>query len=48
MVSLHGYTGFLENGHIHAIPEFERYILAACRGRTVDRIPYPASRYVTI
>ncbi|KAL3442916.1 hypothetical protein BJX65DRAFT_212189 [Aspergillus insuetus] len=48
MVSLHGYSGILEIGHIHAIPEFERFILAACRGRTVDMIPYPASRYATL
>ncbi|CEL10337.1 hypothetical protein ASPCAL13458 [Aspergillus calidoustus] len=48
MVSLHGYTGILETGHVHAIPEFEQFILAACRGRTVDMIHYPASPYSTL
>ncbi|KAL2834569.1 hypothetical protein BJY01DRAFT_83865 [Aspergillus pseudoustus] len=48
MVSLHSYTGILENGLIHSIPVFEQYILAACRGRTVEILPYPASTYTTL
>ncbi|KAL2812765.1 hypothetical protein BJX63DRAFT_239371 [Aspergillus granulosus] len=48
MVSLHEYTGILESGYVHAIPEFEQFILAACRGTTVKAMPYHSSTYTTL
>lgn len=42
IVSLHQYSGMLENGLVHGIPPFGGLILAACRGKAVEDIPYPS------
>ncbi|KAI2831635.1 transcriptional regulator family: Fungal Specific TF [Aspergillus niger] len=42
MVSLHQYSGMLESGMVHGISEFGGLILAACRGRAVQGVPYPS------
>ncbi|RDW72677.1 Zn(II)2Cys6 transcription factor domain-containing protein [Aspergillus mulundensis] len=42
IVSLHQYSGMLESGLVHGISPFGGLILAACRGRAVEEIAYPA------
>ncbi|GLA65114.1 hypothetical protein AtubIFM56815_002909 [Aspergillus tubingensis] len=42
MVSLHQYSGMLESGVVHGISDFGGLILAACRGRAVQGVPYPS------
>ncbi|KAL4805772.1 hypothetical protein BDV18DRAFT_12954 [Aspergillus unguis] len=42
MVSLHQYSGMLETGQVHGISAFGGMILAACRGKNVGEVPYPA------
>lgn len=41
MISLHGYSSALENGHFRDVPAFGALILAACKGREVSSIPFP-------
>lgn len=42
MVSLHEYSGMLESGQVHDITPFGSLVLAACRGKAVAEIPFPA------
>ncbi|RAL10254.1 Zn(II)2Cys6 transcription factor domain-containing protein [Aspergillus homomorphus CBS 101889] len=42
MVSLHGYSSMLEQGQVHGIGPFAGLILAACRGRRVGEVAFPA------
>ncbi|KAL4900078.1 hypothetical protein BDW74DRAFT_188656 [Aspergillus multicolor] len=42
IVSLHQYSGMLEAGIVHGISPFGGLILAACRGKAVAEIAYPA------
>ncbi|KAL5336020.1 hypothetical protein BJX70DRAFT_373900 [Aspergillus crustosus] len=44
IVSLHRYSGLLEAGLVHGVSEFGGLILAACRGKAVGEVPYPANR----
>ncbi|RAK78918.1 uncharacterized protein BO72DRAFT_446682 [Aspergillus fijiensis CBS 313.89] len=54
MVSLHGYSGMLEQGQVHGIGAFAGLILAACRGKQVADVargfptPPPASLVVEV
>jgi hypothetical protein len=43
MVSLHEYSGMLQSGQVHNITPFGRLVLAACRGKAVSEIPFPAA-----
>ncbi|KAL4973305.1 hypothetical protein BDW66DRAFT_168723 [Aspergillus desertorum] len=43
IVSLHQYSGMLENGLVHEISPFGGLILAACRGKAVEEIAHPSS-----
>ncbi|KAL4794884.1 hypothetical protein BDV19DRAFT_399186 [Aspergillus venezuelensis] len=42
IVSLHRYSGLLETGRVHVIGEFGGLVLAACRGKDVSQVLYPA------
>ncbi|KAL4913078.1 hypothetical protein BDW62DRAFT_220883 [Aspergillus aurantiobrunneus] len=42
IVSLHQYSDMLEKGIVHGIPAFGGLVLAACRGETVEEVPYPS------
>ncbi|KAL4924587.1 Zn(II)2Cys6 transcription factor domain-containing protein [Aspergillus undulatus] len=42
IVSLHQYSGMLESGRVHGISPFGELILAACRGKAFNQVPYPA------
>ncbi|PWY86762.1 hypothetical protein BO70DRAFT_422416 [Aspergillus heteromorphus CBS 117.55] len=41
MVSLHQYSSMMERGMVHGISDFGGLILAACKGRAIDGVPYP-------
>ncbi|KAL4962421.1 Zn(II)2Cys6 transcription factor domain-containing protein [Aspergillus stella-maris] len=42
IVSLHRYSGLLESGRVHGIGAFGGLVLAACRGKDVSQVLYPA------
>ncbi|PYH94401.1 hypothetical protein BO71DRAFT_419379 [Aspergillus ellipticus CBS 707.79] len=41
MISLHQYSSMLERGMVHGISDFGGLILAACKGRALQEVPYP-------
>ncbi|KAJ5683468.1 hypothetical protein N7462_006633 [Penicillium macrosclerotiorum] len=48
MISLHGYSDAMENGHVHDITPFGALILAACKGKRVSAVPFPPTQsYIT-
>ncbi|KAL4940483.1 hypothetical protein BDV06DRAFT_19608 [Aspergillus oleicola] len=43
IVSLYQYSGMLESGQVHGISPFAGLVLAACRGKDVSQVLYPAA-----